>query len=677
MTQPSQKLAETTRKTVSANQRLASLQKSLTTLDWRLLHWLLRYPLQRADDLEVGVTLWASRATVYRHLDKLQEQRLLERVLAKTPGEGKQLYSLSNLGVHVLATHLQTPAETLAHEWKADEAGLLRLLPRLPSLIALQDVVNGLVIHAADALTTQGHRPHLVRWTWQRDLTHQFLYRERALHLFADAALALCIRTQLPDKPSIDQWYGLLFLSTALDDERLMRQRLERLLCWRESPERWSYYQHMLPVLILATSARQRDHWQRACDMLALKLRLDPPIGAIICLPLPEAAHANPWRSGWHTLSTKQSCHIQDLLQPLPRNAFPSSFRLDEDAEQLERSNEGSAQDAPSPPTVASSSPRLSRIIIGNLEQRMAHIAQWEQLGHLQQALVGLRLTSTEWNILYMLLAHPFLADTELAIFLHMQQSSIRSSLYELHRLNCCETIPTEVGRRWHLCEPAFRLLAAANHLHVRNIAELPDAAEEAQDTHLVRRGEGWFRKHMPHTAGIYGFFAMLAQAACQTAEHELCWWETGALCERRYQVNEQWYNLRPDALAAYRVGQRHVQFWFEWDRGTMNVRDLSIKFTSYAHYIASREWARDRSPLPLLVCVTPTIAQESRLVRVAQMKLEEITGFALWTTTADQLVRYGPLAPIWLQHFLPHREMPKAVSSSRQDLFAISYKSL
>jgi hypothetical protein len=29
---------------------------------------------------------------------------------------------------------------------------------------------------------------------------------------------------------------------------------------------------------------------------------------------------------------------------------------------------------------------------------------------------------------------------------------------------------------------------------------------------------------------------------------HDLCWWETGSMCERRYQVGEQWYNLRPDA---------------------------------------------------------------------------------------------------------------------------------
>jgi hypothetical protein len=48
--------------------------------------------------------------------------------------------------------------------------------------------------------------------------------------------------------------------------------------------------------------------------------------------------------------------------------------------------------------------------------------------------------------------------------------------------------------------------------------------------------------------------------------------------------VAGQWYNLRLDALAEYRVGQRQVRFWLEWDRGTMNVRDLAVKFTSYAH---------------------------------------------------------------------------------------------
>jgi len=38
------------------------------------------------------------------------------------------------------------------------------------------------------------------------------------------------------------------------------------------------------------------------------------------------------------------------------------------------------------------------------------------------------------------------------------------------------------------------------------------------------------------------------------------------------------------------------MRFWLEWDCGTMNVRDLAVKFTSYASYIATREWAREHS---------------------------------------------------------------------------------
>ena len=34
---------------------LTEIGESLADVDWRLLHWLLHYPLQRADDLIVGV----------------------------------------------------------------------------------------------------------------------------------------------------------------------------------------------------------------------------------------------------------------------------------------------------------------------------------------------------------------------------------------------------------------------------------------------------------------------------------------------------------------------------------------------------------------------------------------------------------------------------------------------
>src|SRR5947209_5917824 len=70
---------------------LAELDASLTESDWRLLHWLLRYPLQRVDDLVVAVARWTSRATVYRHIQGLEAKRLVERVLPQTPATGKRL----------------------------------------------------------------------------------------------------------------------------------------------------------------------------------------------------------------------------------------------------------------------------------------------------------------------------------------------------------------------------------------------------------------------------------------------------------------------------------------------------------------------------------------------------------------------------------------------------------
>ena len=76
----------------------------------------------------------------------------------------------------------------------------------------------------------------------------------------------------------------------------------------------------------------------------------------------------------------------------------------------------------------------------------------------------------------------------------------------------------------------------------------------------------------------------------------DLCRWETGRMCELRYLVGEQWYNLRSDALAEYRIGSQHVRFWLEWNRGTMNVRDLSIKFTAYEHFVTSRAWVREEA---------------------------------------------------------------------------------
>jgi hypothetical protein len=481
------------------------------------------------------------------------------------------------------------------------------------------------------------------------------------MRFFADSLIALCIRTQQDDGSVLDKWYGLFMLSTELDDERLMRLRLERLLCWHESPERWPFYQHILPVLILANSSRQRDHWKRAVEATSLKLRLEPLAGALACLPRSESTSANPWLLNWRTLSTDVPCHLQDLLRPLPHAAFPSSVRLEEGEDEK---REARSPFSASVTTVSAGTySRLGRLVVGDLANRAAHVTQVGLDEREMIALLGLQLTPCQWNILRLLLAHPFLSDEELAAFMSLQQKSIRCSLYDLHQLGCLEPIPTGAGKRWHLCGCGLHLIAAANHMHLRTIAALSDDGAESETSLVVQRGEDWLLQRIGHTAGIYAFFARLTLAARQEPGHALCWWETGAMCERRYRVGEHWYNLRPDALAEYRVGQQYLRFWLEWDRGTMNVRDLSIKFASYAHFIDSREWAREDVSVPRLLCVVPDIAQEKRIHRVTHARLKHTPGLVVYTTTEVLLNDYGPQAPIWLLD--PTERAQRAASAS------------
>ena len=198
--------------------------------DIRLLQWLLRYPFQRAEDLALATG--SSSATVYRHVKILYSRGLVERVMPAALGMGKcWLYHLSNLGLQVLAVLEQADPAELARTWRTDERGLLRLLPRLVSLVTLQECLNGLVAQAPEALAHQGRRSE-VRWHWIRDYTHRFLYREKMTHCTADATLLFRVRPKTEVRLSAqEQWYSLFVLLDAeIADARWLKQRLGRLL---------------------------------------------------------------------------------------------------------------------------------------------------------------------------------------------------------------------------------------------------------------------------------------------------------------------------------------------------------------------------------------------------------------------------------------------------------------
>jgi hypothetical protein len=266
-------------------------------------------------------------------------------------------------------------------------------------------------------------------------------------------------------------------------------------------------------------------------------------------------------------------------------------------------------------------------------------------------AFLGLSLGQRHLDLLQLLITYPLLDVREIAALLEREVSSIERYVRVLHRSGCMVPMMTDGGQRWRLCERGLRLIAATQHLNVQSIA----TQQESDDgVNLVQQRVDVLVRHLEHTAGIYGFFVSLCQAASeerlQGREHRLLWWETGAACERRYRDHDHWYNLRPDALAEYQVGEQRVRFWLEWDRATMGTRDLVAKFRTYAHYVISREWFREKAGLPLLLMVTPGKEQEMRIARIATALLAEAPGLVIHTTTTTRLANRGPLAAIWYQ---------------------------
>jgi hypothetical protein len=217
----------------------------------------------------------------------------------------------------------------------------------------------------------------------------------------------------------------------------------------------------------------------------------------------------NPWRLAWHTLSTIHPCHLGDLLRTVPPAVFPPLLDVEKCEEEKQH-----ARALPNASGASRPSERSRHLVVGNLASRAATIMRSDLEEREVIALLGLRITPRQWSILRVLLAHQLLSDEELAAFLNLHLKSVRCSLYALHRLGCLEQMSTEVGKRWHLCQRGLRLLASANHIHIRTIAVTSDGAAGGETSTVSLRGEGWLLQHMQHTSGIYGFFAALVQAA-------------------------------------------------------------------------------------------------------------------------------------------------------------------
>jgi hypothetical protein len=167
------------------------------------------------------------------------------------------------------------------------------------------------VAHAPEALSHQGRRSE-VRWHWMRDYTHRFSYREKMMRCTADAALLLRVRSATENGTSVqDKWYSLfVLLDSEIAGDTWLEQRTGRLLCYRESAECWSVYQHFPMVLVLVSTPHRMEHWQWCAMGAATALHVVPLLGALACLPEKQSLGSfNPWRLAWKALGKGGHAH--------------------------------------------------------------------------------------------------------------------------------------------------------------------------------------------------------------------------------------------------------------------------------------------------------------------------------------------------------------------------------
>ena len=579
-------------------------------------------PLLRAED--IAILYDVHPATVRRYLQGLTEQGYVESVEPGTIANSQHTYYLTHKGVVTVARHLrsQPEAEILARATGADELSILRLLPRLSTLITAQNFIRHLALRAPEMITFSDQHRTKLNLHWVRDWHRPFQRKGRWERVDADAAVTLVREGRDVDEPEVFFPFFLLADGglSGYTDRAVIEQKLKRLLLYRESTERRAHYAEFPPVVIIVPEPHQREHWQRVALEVTADLRVDPMDGVIACVP-PHQPDVSAWTLAWQDLNHHNPCRLQDYLKAVDAGALPEGFLTT-----LEQMPQANAK----PPRLPKSADAL--IVRGQYARRPKHDGN-------EVAWLGMKLSHRDKKMLNTLYAAPLLSTEEVAAFFDMSEPTAARALYDLQQEGCIEREGTEAGKRWRLSVLGLRLMAAMLHLSIQHVAEW---VEESQ----VQRGILVLRRSMQHTAGVYGFLARLHQAAAEQG-HRIIWWESGAWCERRYHDQSGWRNLRPDAALEYRTESRRIRLWLEWDRGQMGGSALEKKFFAYAHYVRSREWARELRPLPALLVVTSDPAHEQRIQRIARSCAQ--AGLIVQTTTASRLDQQGPLAPIWL----------------------------
>jgi DNA-binding MarR family transcriptional regulator len=620
----------------------------------RVLDYLLQHPFQRVKDLSLALAM--PLASIDRHLQAAINKGYVEWVTPSlTIRDTCRLYYLSRLGIQALATALHADVSSLASAYQAHERGMLRMLPRLPSLVTLQEVLAGFVREAPDLFAYSNGERASITWKWLLDYKEHFTYHGRRERCCADALVVFARHGGQKGERSAngsahpDGYYAAWLLVDAgldgKDDLRLIRSRLEALVHYRESAERRASYSLFPPILVIVKTERQRFIWQRCAAQVTTEAprQYAPLLGAVIEeVNIKTSEPAGRWK--WYSLTSKPASHLKYLFSHMPEDALPSGFT----ASHVDKDQRGKMVALPQGNYTARS-------------QRISPQVRNEQGERECVALLGLALSRRHLEILQDLYAHPLLSTAELAAFEDIEITSVRRYLYDLERYLCVGKRGTVCGPRWELRDRGLRLIAATLGVALTHVAMIDTTPERRGQ--LIQRGQQFLQSEavIRHAAAIYDFFARLhVDAHAYGKQHQVVWWESGTRCERRHRDHQWvWHNFRPDGDFEYCIEKRTVRAWVEIDLGTMDAIHLRSKLEAYAYYIRSREFVREGlTALPFLLIIVPDKAQFQRVARIVRESLSN-TGLVVRIATSTRIATFGPLERIWLEVLPEHPGVP------------------
>lgn len=638
----------------------ASRQMGLEGDDGRFLGWLLIYPASGARELASAFGI--HRATVYRHLSHFIDAKLVQAVEGYG---GEARYLLTPCSTATLVQSLPSEIAPLIRRWHKGPNAPTQLIPRLLTIDRLGAFIWQFFDAAPKAQAAQG-RAAVVRWHFVRDYAERVsVVGERHVVVRAHAALAwtvaesrtesaraaACERTHIPEA----SWYSaFVLLESGLCDRDSIATRLRTLLRYRESPSRLAVYRSFPPLIVLVENARQAEVWRRQVRKVAESLRLAPLTGAIAIL----AETANPWQWSWRDLATGASIRLVERLASLPENALPDGVSAHLEAARTAMNAKPITKLAPADtPNIAP----LPTVI-----------------------------TPRQRALLTLLARAPLLSASDIAAVCStpgepLQADSVARALRDLARRGwVVREIESGNVARWYLTDGGLRTVAAIHKVHILHLGCIVtteagtgclDEAGQVQSDDRVRleqRSLATLRRQSAHQAGVYGIVAAFHRPLPESmVSIRVAWWETGRDCFCTYQYHGVQRNLRPDAeleLVWQSEGTpRHLRMWIEFDRGTMNRRDLEQKMQAYADYWQSKAWASEgRIALPRLLFIVPDTQQETRVRTVTQDKLANVR-LRVLVTTAAHFKTYTPYGRIWRQ-ILPN--LPESEQAPRRALF-------